>query len=113
MQRSRAVAAQQPVSSVTSGLAVTGAQDNGALLDNVSEESVELELPPPMVELQALPTASAVTSSTAVENEDDESKLERERENVGPQVSSCSASTLNLSTVGAGELQVRLLSFLH
>lgn len=91
------------------GSAAVGAQDNAALLDNVSEESVELELPPPMVELQALPTASAVTTSASVENEGDKTKKpEGEGENGGSQVSSRSPSTLNLSTMAAGELQVVL-----
>nr|CDS25599.1 kalirin [Hymenolepis microstoma] len=97
-QRTRATAAQQ------AAIAASGAaQDSTVLLDNVSEESVELELPPPMVELQALPTTSAVS----VENEMDETKKpEDEGTNGGPpHLSSRSASTLNISTLGCGELQ--------
>lgn len=99
MQRVRDANVQQ-----TATAAPGAAQDNTALLDNVSEESVELELPPPMVELQALPTASAVT----VEDEMDESnKPEAEGTNGGPpHLSSRSLSTLNISTMGGGELQV-------
>ncbi|VUZ48985.1 unnamed protein product [Hymenolepis diminuta] len=98
INRVRAANAQQ-----TATAAPGAAQDNTALLDNVSEESVELELPPPMVELQALPTASAVT----VEDEMDESdKPEAEGTNGGPpHLSSRSLSTLNISTMGGGELQ--------
>lgn len=65
---------------------------------------MELELPPPMVELQALPTASAVTS--AVESETDvASETKRAEEDGAAQVSSRSPSTLNISTMGS-EIQV-------
>lgn len=65
---------------------------------------MELELPPPMVELQALPTASAVTS--AVESETDvASEAKRVDEDRAAQVSSRSPSTLNVSTMGS-EIQV-------
>nr|CDS19379.1 kalirin [Echinococcus granulosus] len=99
VNRSLAAPTQHPATSATS----VATQDNTALLDNVSEESVELELPPPMVELQALPTASAVTS--AVESETDvASEVKRAEEDGAAQVSSRSPSTLNISTMG-GELQ--------
>ncbi|VDK32208.1 unnamed protein product [Taenia asiatica] len=96
INRSLATTSHQPVTSATS----VATQDNTALLDNVSEESVELELPPPMVELQALPTASAVTS--AVESETDvASETKRAEEDGAAQVSSRSPSTLNISTMGS------------
>uniref|UniRef100_A0A0R3TRV9 DH domain-containing protein n=1 Tax=Rodentolepis nana TaxID=102285 RepID=A0A0R3TRV9_RODNA len=98
INRVRATTAQQ------TAIAASGTtQDSTVLLDNVSEESVELELPPPMVELQALPTTSAVS----VENEMDETKKpEDEGTNGGPpHLSSRSPSTLNISTMGCGELQ--------
>lgn len=105
LQRARATATQQ---ATTAGVVGTD-QDNTVLLDNVSEESVELELPPPMVELQALPTATAVAS---VEDETEEiRKLEDGDERMDgspPQLVSRSPSTLNISTMGGGELQVRM-----
>uniref|UniRef100_A0A5K3FCH9 DH domain-containing protein n=2 Tax=Mesocestoides corti TaxID=53468 RepID=A0A5K3FCH9_MESCO len=104
VHRARAATSQHPAP--TPG-AATSAQDNAALLDNVSEESVELELPPPMVELQALPTTAATATSGV--NSSMENQLEgREsaRDGVGQlqQPSSRSPSTLNISTMD-GELQ--------
>lgn len=103
LQRTRATVAQQSTTSAPTA-------DNTALLDNVSEESVELELPPPMVELQALPTATGVS----VENERDETKKPSEDGTEGangpPHLSSRTPSTLNISTIGGGELQVRLVA---
>uniref|UniRef100_A0A0X3PU00 Triple functional domain protein n=1 Tax=Schistocephalus solidus TaxID=70667 RepID=A0A0X3PU00_SCHSO len=65
-----------------------------ALLDNVSEESVELELPPPMVELQALPTATSCCE-TETEAEETTSLSDEVRLQLNP----VGASTLNVSTL--------------
>lgn len=77
-----------------------------ALLDNVSEESVELELPPPMVELQDLPTANAIANDHPDEEAISIPDIEEQH------LPGCGVnSTLNISTVG--DLHVRPRSICH
>lgn len=78
---------------------------NAALLDNVSEESVEMELPPPMCELQVLPTVTPTTTTTTTADTEEE-QAEKEPSAHEAADLNRAPSTLNVATVCGGELQV-------